>query len=345
MKAYRMTQWQSMPEFADVEIREPGPGEVLVKVGGSGACHSDLHIMEYPAGALSFALPFTIGHENAGWVERIGPGVEGVAPGDAVAVYGVWGCGRCAACRVGAENYCERTAPLVGGGGLGFDGGMATHMLVPSARFLCPLDGVDPRNAAPLTDAGLTTYHAVKRSLAVLRPGSTAVVIGAGGLGQMAVQVLKALSPARVVALDVSEEKLASAKALGADEVVASNGDAVARVHELTRGLGAELVLDIVGSDATLAQALAMSRRQGHLTVVGIAGGTLPFNYLVVPNELCVASIFYGTIPELSEVITLAQAGKLEARVELFPLAEAPVAYQRLREGRIHGRAVITPNG
>jgi len=345
MKAYRMTRWESMPDLVDAELREPKPGEVLLKIGGAGACHSDLHIAEYPAGALPFDLPFTIGHENAGWVERVGPGVQGVAPGDAVAVYAVWGCGRCPMCLVGAENYCERSPQPVGGGGLGLDGGMASHMIVPAARFLCPLGNIDPREAAPLTDAGLTTYHAVKRSLSVLRPGSTAVVVGAGGLGQMAVQILKVLSPARVVAVDVSNEKLATAKELGADHVVVSDDRAVENVRDLTHGLGAELVLDIVGSDATLALAAGVSRRAGHLTVLGIAGGTLPFNYLLVPNELCVASTYYGSIPELAEVLALAASGKIRTQVESFSLADAPLAYQRLHEGKIRGRAVIVPNG
>ena len=282
MKAYRMTEWQSAPTFCDVDIREPGPGEVLVKVGGAGVCHSDLHVMDYPAGALSYELPFTLGHENAGWVERVGTGVHGVAPGEPVIVYSVWGCGRCAACRVGADNYCEHV-PLFSGGGLGFDGGMASHMIVPSARFLCPLGDLDPREAAPLTDAGLTTYHAVKRSLPVLVPGSTAVVIGVGGLGQMAVQILKALSPARVVAVDTSADKLAVAKALGADHIVTSGSDATAHIRDCTAGNGAELVLDVVGSDDTLALAVSVSRRLGHLTLVGIAGGSVPFNYRPSP--------------------------------------------------------------
>jgi len=344
VKAYRMTKWQAAPEFCDVEVREPGPGEVLVKVGGAGVCHSDLHIMEYPDGLLPYALPFTLGHENAGWVERVGPGVSSWAAGDPVVVYSVWGCGRCAACRVGAENYCE-TAPLFFGGGLGHDGGMASHMIVPAARFLCPLDGLDPRQAAPLTDAGLTTYHAVKRSLSLLRPGSTAVVIGAGGLGQMAIQILKALSPARVVAVDLSPEKLAAAKSLGADAAIASDDRAAEHVRDLSRGAGAELVLDIVGSDATLQLAVSVARRLGHLTLVGIAGGSLPFSYLGVPTEVAVASTFYGTIPELTEVVTLAQAGQIKAHVELFPLAQAPHVYQRLQQGQIQGRAVVTPNG
>ncbi|MFI5395742.1 MAG: NAD(P)-dependent alcohol dehydrogenase [Candidatus Binatia bacterium] len=344
MKAYRMTKWQAAAEFCDIDIRKPGPGEVLVKVGGAGVCHSDLHVMEFPEGALPYTLPFTLGHENAGWVEQVGPGVDGLAPGDPVIVYSVWGCGRCAACRVGAENYCEK-APLFFGGGLGHDGGMASHMIVPAARFLCPLEGLDPHQAAPLTDAGLTTYHAVKRSLSLLCPGSTAVVIGAGGLGQMAIQILKELSPARVIAVDLSAEKLTAAKALGADAAVASDDRAAEHVRELTHGGGAELVLDIVGSDSTLQLAVSVARRLGHLTLVGIAGGSLAFSYLGVPTELSVASIFYGSIPELTEVVTLAQAGKITTQVELFPLDQAGLVYERLREGKIKGRAVVTPNG
>jgi len=344
VKAYRLTREQSRGEFCEVDIREPGPGEVLVKIGGAGVCHSDLHVMEYPAGILPYAVPFTLGHENAGWVERIGPGVAGVQPGEPVIVYSVWGCGRCAACRVGAENYCEQ-APLFSGCGLGHDGGMASHMLVPSARFLCPLKGLDPRQAAPLTDAGLTTYHAVKRSLAVLRPGSTAVVIGAGGLGQMAIQILRALSPARVVAVDVLADKLAAARSLGAEAVDASDAGAAMQIRDLTQGAGAELVLDIVGTDATLQLAVNVARRLGHLTLVGIGGGTLPFSYLGVPTELSVASIFYGSIPELTEVVTLAESGMIRPQVELFSLDQVPDVYQRLHDGRIQGRAVITPNG
>jgi propanol-preferring alcohol dehydrogenase len=344
VKAYRLTQWQAAPQLCDVEIREPGAGEVLVKVGGAGLCHSDLHVMDMPEGAVPYPLPFTLGHENAGWVERVGPGVDGVGPGEPVIVYSLWGCGRCAACRVGAENYCEKAA-LFSGCGLGCDGGMASHLLVPAARFLCPLGDLDPRHAAPLTDAGLTTYHAVKRSLSLLRPGATAVVIGAGGLGQMAIQILKALSPARVVAVDLAADKLAAAKSLGADAIVDAGDRAAEQVRDLTQGAGAELVLDIVGADATLQLAVSVARRLGHLTLVGIAGGSLPFSYFGVPTELSVASTFYGSIPELAEVTALAQAGHIRPPVELFPLEQAAQAYNRLRAGKIHGRAVITPNG
>ena len=344
MRAYRMTRWQTAGELCDVDLRDPGPGEVLVKVGGAGVCHSDLHVMDMPEGILPYTLPFALGHENAGWIDRVGPGVDGWAQGEPVIVYSVWGCGRCAACRVGAENYCEKS-PLFFGGGLGHDGGMASYMLVPAARFLCPLGDLDPRQAAPLTDAGLTTYHAVKRSLSLLVPGSTAVVIGAGGLGQMAIQILKAVSPARVIAVDLSSEKLAAAKSLGADATVVADAHATEHVRDLTHGAGAELVLDIVGSDDTLQLAVSVARRLGHLTVVGIGGGSFQFSYLGVPTELSVASVFYGSIPELVEVTTLAQAGKIRPHVELFPLDRATQVYQRLRDGQLHGRAVITPNG
>jgi propanol-preferring alcohol dehydrogenase len=161
----------------------------------------------------------------------------------------------------------------------------------------------------------------------------------------MAVQILKALSPARVIAIDVSAEKLAQAKALGADVAVTSDERTAEHVRELTHGAGAELVLDIVGSDSTLQLAVAVARRLGHLTLVGIAGGTLPFSYLGVPTELSIASVFYGSIPELGEVVTLARAGKIATQVETFPLEQAPHAYRRLHDGSIRGRAVITPNG
>lgn len=164
MKAFRLTAWQHPPELLDVDVPDPGPGQALIRVGGAGACHSDLHLMEWPAGQLPYPLPFTLGHENAGWVEKIGAGVTGFSIGDPVAVYGPWGCGHCRPCRLGIESYCENAAEIVGaGGGLGLDGGMAPYMLVPAARFLVPLRDLHPRDAAPLTDAGLTPYHAIKR--------------------------------------------------------------------------------------------------------------------------------------------------------------------------------------
>ena len=235
MQALQMVAWQQPPELRTIPIPEPGPGEVLIKVGGAGLCHSDLHIMETPGEAIGWALPFTLGHENAGWVEKLGPGATGFAVGDAVIIYGPWGCGTCRNCKAGMDNYCENSVGATQGGGLGRNGGMAPYLLVPSTRHLVPLGKLDPRDAAPLTDAALTSYHAVKRSVHLLGDDSTAVVIGIGGLGQMAVQCVKALSPkTRVIAIDSAADKRAAALAMGADEALEPGDAAIARVKEAT---------------------------------------------------------------------------------------------------------------
>jgi propanol-preferring alcohol dehydrogenase len=344
MRALVLPAWQATPELREVPVPEPGPGEVLVRVAGAGACHSDLHLMEFPPGALPFSPPFALGHENSGWVEARGPGATALPLGEAVAVYGPWGCGACRTCRLGAENYCERAADLaVMAPGIGRDGGMAEFVCVPE-RLLVPLEGLDPVDAAPLTDAALTPYHAVKRSLPLLRPGATAVVIGAGGLGHMAIQILRALSAARIIVVDTSCEKLVQARELGADDAIEPGDDAVARIRGATGGLGAEVVIDLVGSDDTLALAVASSRVWGHLTIVGLAGGTLPVTFFGVPYECSVATTYWGTHGELREVLALARAGRLHVNVERFPLERAMEAYDRLRAGTITGRAVVTPS-
>jgi alcohol dehydrogenase, propanol-preferring len=222
---------------------------------------------------------------------------------------------------------------------------MANYMVVPSTRFLIPLGTLDPRNAAPLTDAALTSYHAVKRSIHLLGPGSTAVVIGAGGLGQMAIQVLKALSAAAtVVAVDTSPTKLEAAKKMGADEALVAGDEAVKRVKDITRGQGANLVLDMVGVMPTLQMATQISRMLGHVTIVGLGGGALPVSFHSPRHECSVTSPYWGSIPELMEVVSLAQAGKIKMLVEYFPLEQASEAYHLLHDGKIQGRAVITPN-
>jgi propanol-preferring alcohol dehydrogenase len=346
MKAYQLTAWQQPPELREVGVPEPGPGEVLIKVGGAGACHSDLHVMEWPAGALPYELPFTLGHENAGWVETLGAGVSGFEPGEPVAVYGPWGCGRCAACRQGRETLCERAAEIgAAGGGLGRDGGMAGYMLVPSPRLLVPLGDLDPRDAAPLTDAALTPYHAITLALPVLAPGATALVIGVGGLGHLAVQLLHAVSAARVIAVDVDETKLALAREVGADETVLSGEQAAPQVRELTRGLGATAVFDCVGSEQTLQLAAASARPGGAVLVIGLAGGTLPFGFGALPWDCSIQVPYWGSVVELVEVLELARSGAIHVHTERFPLDRVEEAYARLREGTLEGRAVITPHG
>ncbi len=344
MQALVLPGWQQPPELREVPVPEPGPGEALIRVAGAGACHSDLHLMDFPPGALPFSPPFILGHENTGWVEAQGPGESVFTIGQAVAVYGPWGCGHCRSCQLSAENYCERAGELAKmAAGIGHDGGMAKFVCVPQ-RLLIPLDGLDPVAAAPLTDAALTPYHAIKRSLSLLVPGSTAVVIGAGGLGHLAIQILRTLTSSRIIVIDTSPTKVRQAVELGADDAFAPGDDAVERVRSATGKLGAELVLDLVGSDDTLALAVGCSRVGGHLTVVGIAGGTLPFSFFGIPYECSVASTYWGTAVELREVLALARAGRLHVNVERFPLERALEAYDRLRAGTIAGRAVITPN-
>jgi alcohol dehydrogenase, propanol-preferring len=344
VKALQLTGWKPEPEVREIPELEPAPGEVLVRVGGAGACHSDLHLMhDFEPGAMPWELPFTLGHENAGWVEAVGAGVHGLEIGEPVAVYGA--CGRCHRCRQGMENYCERQGEIGSmGGGLGRDGGMAPFMIVPSARLLVPLGDLDPAEAAPLTDAGLTPYHAIKRSLGLLVPGSTAVVVGVGGLGHMAVQMLKALSPATVIAVDQRKEALAVAADVGADQTVLAGDGAADEVRELSRGKGADVVLDVVGADSTLAFAASVARPLGHLTIVGIAGGSVSVSFFGIANEVSVATTYWGSLPELMEVVALAQEGRIQAHVQRFDFDHALDAYAALREGRLDGRAVIVPS-
>jgi alcohol dehydrogenase, propanol-preferring len=345
MQAFQFVEAQKPAQLREVAVPTPGPGQVLIKIGGAGACHSDLHILEAPATPGPARTPFTLGHENAGWVEKLGPGTTGFKKGDPVIVYGPWGCGLCMNCRVGRENYCQNPGDIKAGG-LGSDGGMAPYFLVPSTRFLIPLGTLDPRDAAPLSDAALTSYHAVKRSLHILGAGSTAVVIGAGGLGQMAIQVLRALSGATtVIAVDTSADKLEIAKRMGADEGLLSGDAAAKRIKDITRGQGAELVLDMVGVNPTLAMAAQVARVLGHITIVGLGSATMPVSFRGPAKECSVTSPYWGYITELMEVVDLAKAGKIKMLVEHFPLTSASEAYHLLHDGKIQGRAVILPNG
>lgn len=344
MKALRLTRWGKPAELCDVAVPEVSSGQVLVKIAGAGACHSDLHLMDWPEGQLPWKLPFTLGHENAGWIEQVGAGVKDLKKGDAVLVYGPWGCGRCRPCRLGRENYCERAAEIVvAGGGLGLDGGMAEYMLVPSARLLVPIGDLDPVAAAPLADAALTPYHAIATSRDRLHPGSTAVVIGIGGLGQMAIQLLRATTGARVIAVDTDDRKLEAAKKLGADAALRSDASASDAVRKATSGTGADVVLDMVGAESTLALGAKMLRAEGRLVIIGLAMGTLPINFFSLPYGAEVATSYWGTTTELMELVALARAGKIRVDVEVFPLERAPEVYAQLRAGEIRGRAVVAP--
>ncbi|MET7743524.1 NAD(P)-dependent alcohol dehydrogenase [Streptomyces sp. NPDC005385] len=346
MKALQYRTIGAAPEVVTVPDPEPGPGQVLLKVTAAGVCHSDIAVMSWPAESFPYALPLTLGHEGAGTVAALGDGVRGVAVGHEVAVYGPWGCGICAKCAEGKENYCLRADELgIRPPGLGAPGAMAEYLLVDDPRHLVPTEGLDPVAAVPLTDAGLTPYHAIKRSLPKLTPGSTAVVIGTGGLGHVAIQLLRAMTSARVIALDVSEDKLSLARAVGAHEAVLSDAGAAAKVRELTGGLGARAVFDFVGAEPTVRTAGAVAAVEGDISIVGIGGGALPVGFGSLPFEVSVTAPYWGSRGELIEVLDLARAGAVSVHTETYSLDEAPLAYERLHAGRINGRAVILPNG
>src|SRR3954451_8556914 len=237
MTAYRLTNYLQPPEFADVPVPVPGPGEVLVKVAGVGLCHSDLLFLDSPEGTFPYTLPFTLGHEIAGWVEDAGPGVDDMTEGEGVVMSSHRSCGHCTFCRRGYDNYCT-AYPL--GLGFGLDGGLAQYV-VTQRRSLVKLGTVDPRHAGPLADAGYTSYHAVKKLLPKLPPGSTSLVIGVGGLGGYAVQYLRLLTASRVIAVDTASHRLDLVADAGVETVLA-NGDIAARLRELTEGHGAEAV-------------------------------------------------------------------------------------------------------
>src|SRR3954451_7933620 len=342
MQAIRLTAWEQPARLVDVPTPEAGPGEVLIRVAGAGLCHSDLHLMHWPAGTLPYALPFTLRPDVAGGVAALGPGADGPEPGTPVLVYGPWGCGRCPACSIGAEMLCdgERQGR---GAGLGRDGGLAEYLVVPSARLTVPLDGLDPVAAAPLADAGLTPYHTIRPALGLPRPGTSAVVIGVGGLGHVAVQLLKALSPARVVAVDRRDAALALAARSGADAVLPAAGLTGAALRRAAGPRGAALVIDCVGRDDTLALGAEAVAPGGHVSVIGLAGGTFPMRFAAVPLETSVIFSNWGTRAELADVVALARDGAIAIDVERVALADVPAAYERLRSGGGHGRLVAVP--
>ena len=346
MRAVVFEQYQTTPVLKDVEKPTPGPGEVLLKVAGAGACHSDIAVFrEFTAefGPAQLRPSFVLGHENSGWVEELGGGVSGIELGDAFLVYGPMGCGHCAACSRGQDTYCENAATLPHlATGLGRDGGMAEYVTVP-ARNLVPLGDADPVAAAPLSDAGLTPYHAIKKSLPVLAGGGKhALVIGLGGLGQLAVQILTALTGATVIATDMKEDAMRRAEEAGAVTVPGGDGQAD-RIRELTGGKGVDAVFDFVGADPTIALAMASVALRGRVTVVGIANGSYTWNFYGVPYEVEMTSTYWGTLEELHEVVALYRDGKITPEVEIFGLDDALEAYRRLEAGELGARAVVAP--
>jgi propanol-preferring alcohol dehydrogenase len=281
---------------------------------------------------------------TSGWIEELGPGVKGVQVGAACLVYGPIGCGHCKACARGEDTYCDHP-DQVGylGTGLGRDGGMAEYMTAP-VRNLVPLGDADPVAAAPLADAGLTPYHAIKMASHRLSGGGKhALVIGLGGLGLVAVQILAAITGAEVIATDLKPEAMARARELGA--VTVEGGPAqVQQIRELTGGKGADAVFDFVGVAPTIGLAQATVARRGAMQIVGIAGGTVQWSFFTNPYEATLTNSYWGTKEDLHEVVDLYRAGQIAPDIERFTLDTALEAYRRLRDGALDARAVVVPH-
>ncbi|RQH02595.1 NAD(P)-dependent alcohol dehydrogenase [Natrarchaeobius oligotrophus] len=345
MRAARLHEYTSDLEsaFTIEEIDSPeitAPDDVVVDVEAAGWCHTDNHIVEGEmADVTSVSLPYTPGHENAGVVAATGSEVTEVVPGDAVIVHPPISCGTCRACRLGEDMHCPDHQFV----GLDRDGGFAEE-LKTKERSVIKLESLDPVQAAPHADAGLTAYRAIKNAAGDLVAGDYAVLVGIGGLGHIGLQALHAISPAKTIAVDVKDEALSLAESVGATHTVnAADEDAVAVVDDLTDGVGARKVVDFVGSDETLQYAPAMLRTGGDHHVVGYAGElTVPAQALV-GMEIDFRGTLVGSYTELQELITLAEEGLITVETSTHDLEEINGIARRLHDGEIEGRAIFTP--
>jgi NAD+-dependent secondary alcohol dehydrogenase Adh1 len=342
MKAIRVHSYGQSPRLDDVpEPRAAEPDDVIVRIGGAGLCRTDLHIIDgWFADVIPADLPVVLGHENAGWVHAVGPAVEHLAVGDPVICHPNLTCGVCRACRAGDDMRCARGPNLPG---LMCAGGMA-ELFKTSARAIIKLPvSAEPAQVAALADAGLTAYHAVRKAVPTLGPDSFAVAVGAGGLGHIGIQCLKAMTPARVIAVDTSEEALKLASDCGADHTVTADGHQAQHVRDLT-GTGADAVFDFVGEDPTIGDSVAMLRPGGTYYLVGYGGTvTLPTLQLVL-GEISVVGNLIGTNSDLADLVALASQGKVALHSTSYPLDAAADAIDDLRHGRIRGRAVLVPH-
>jgi NAD+-dependent secondary alcohol dehydrogenase Adh1 len=341
MKAVRLHGFHQAPVVDDVpEPKISGPLDVIVKIGGAGVCRTDLHIIDGQwDAAMGTPLPYVLGHENAGWVHEVGSAVTSVAPGDTVILHPTPTCGLCRACRAGQDMHCSAsTFP-----GLSSDGGMADYLLT-SARACVKLDpSTRPQDVAALADAGITAYHAVRKAIPLLYPGTTCVVIGAGGLGHIGIQCLSALTATRIVVVDKNPDALKLAEQLGAHHTVVADGNQVGAVTELTAGAGADVVLDFVAEEGAEHDGWRMTGRAGSYYVIGYGGVVHIPTLDIISTERNVVGNIVGTYNELAELMVLAQRGRVTLHTRTYPLDQAAEAIADLDAGRVRGRAILVP--
>jgi NAD+-dependent secondary alcohol dehydrogenase Adh1 len=327
------------------ELAEPkitGPHDVIVRIGGAGLCRTDLHIQDGQwAEKSGVQLPYTPGHENAGWVHEVGSAVTNVVPGDTVILHPLATCGLCRACRAGDDVHCiNSTFP-----GIDVDGGFA-DLLKTTARSVVKLEPtLHPKDIAALADAGLTAYHAVRKAAPLLYPGTKAVVIGAGGLGHIGIQCLRALTPAEIVVVDPSERALALAGELGADHTVQVDGKHVDTVLELTDGAGAEVVIDFVGEKGAIEDGVAMLRQAGSYFVIGYGENINVPTIDIISREINFIGNLVGSYNDLDELMTLTAQGRVNLHTSVYPLEAVNDAMADLDNGRLQGRGILIPAG
>ncbi len=351
MKSAQIIKIKEKLSIVDLPDPKPRDTQVLVRIEASGVCHSDIHLWEggYEGAAGTFLkvedrgvkFPITPGHEISGKIEAIGDSVTGFNVGDKVVVYPWIGEGSCPACRVGQENLCDTPRTI----GIYRDGGYSELVLVPNFRYLVKIDNLDVNSSASLACSGLTAYNAVKK--ATVGPGESIVIIGAGGLGLMSVQIARATTNSRIVVVDVDDKRLSEAKKLGAHEVVnSSKSDPVQEIKNLTNALGAEAVVDFVNNNRTAPVAINMLRKRGKLVMVGLFGGALELSLPVIPlRGFTITGAYTGSFNDLVELVNLAKTGAMKSVVNrTYKLDDANQALEDLRAGKIVGRAVLNPN-
>ncbi len=341
MKAVRLHQYEQLPAVEEVdEPKITGPHDVIVRIGGAGLCRTDLHIIEGQWQQKSgVTLPYTLGHENAGWVQEIGSAVSNVKVGDTVIVHPLVTCGLCRACRAGDDMHCiNSTFP-----GISVDGGMA-NFLKTNARAVVKLNpSLEPKDIAALADAGLTAYHAIKKAVAILYPGTKAVVIGAGGLGHIGIQCLKALTPAEIIVVDRSPAALELTKSWGVDHAVLNDGSQVQKVKDITNGRGAEAIIDFVGEGGAIEDGIAMLKQGGSYYCIGYGGNLNIPTIDIVSNEINFIGNLVGTYNDLDELMILTAQGKVKLHTAIYSLDAAIDAIHDLDGGRLRGRGILVP--
>ena len=341
MRAVQVIGYHDKLQLNEVPDPTPvGPLDVVVRIGGAGVCRTDLHILEGQwAEKSQVQLPYTIGHENAGWVHAVGDAVTNVAVGDPVILHPLVTCGLCRACRFGDDVHCENSRFP----GIDTDGGYAEHLLT-NARSVVKLDpSLEPAAVAALADAGLTAYHAAAKAARALHPGDFCVMIGAGGLGHIGIQVMKAVSAATLVVVDRNPDALALAAEIGADQTVVADGTHVEKILAITGGKGAEAVIDFVGEGGATAEGVAMLRRAGSYYVVGYGEDISVPTIDIVSTEINIIGNLVGSYNDLVELMALAAQGKVTLHTSTYALDDFQTAIDDLDNGRVRGRAILIP--